>query len=390
MPRSEPLEPDVAAALEAIDATLHGEPVDPDLADLAELSLLLRESAPEADEAFLGRLDRRVAERFQAPDAVKRAARRSRRGRGSRRGLWTAGTVLAGVAALAVGIAVVPHGGSSSSSSSGGTAASGIVHSKASSSGAAASSAGASGSSPGVRLPTPASAPHRQVVQTARLSLRAAPGRVDTVAAQVFDVIGAEQGYVTSSHVSSQARGPGAATFSLRVPTARLQQTLDRLSHLHRARVTSREDSSADVTGQIRDYGSRLDQARALRRSLLHQLAAADTTHEVDHLQAELRRNETTTVSDENAIAHLRGRVSDSSIAVDVSGPPAPVHHDHRSSGGFTIGGAWHDAGHILLVAAGVALIGLAVLVPVALLAAVAAWAWALMLRRRRETALGP
>ena len=50
----------------------------------------------------------------------------------------------------------------------------------------------------------------------------------------------------------------------------------------------------------------------------------------------------------------------------------APV--THSSGGSFTLGRAAHDAGRVLTVGAGVALIALAVLVPVGLVAALAWW----------------
>jgi hypothetical protein len=65
----------------------------------------------------------------------------------------------------------------------------------------------------------------------------------------------------------------------------------------------------------------------------------------------------------------------------------APVRH-HHSSGGFGLGKATHVAGRVLVVAAGVALIALAVLVPLGLVAAVLAWLGLVLRRRRREQAL--
>ena len=59
----------------------------------------------------------------------------------------------------------------------------------------------------------------------------------------------------------------------------------------------------------------------------------------------------------------------------------------HKSSG-FTIGKAAHDAGHVLTVAAGVALIGLAGLLPLALVLALAWWIYAALRRRSRLQAL--
>ena len=54
----------------------------------------------------------------------------------------------------------------------------------------------------------------------------------------------------------------------------------------------------------------------------------------------------------------------------------------------FTLGKAAHDAGRVLTVGAGVALIALAVLVPVGLVAALAWWIGVVVRRRRREHAL--
>ncbi len=60
----------------------------------------------------------------------------------------------------------------------------------------------------------------------------------------------------------------------------------------------------------------------------------------------------------------------------------------HTSSKGFTIGKAAHDAGRVLTVVAGVALITLAVLLPLVLVGGLAAWIATTVRRRRREQAL--
>ena len=62
-----PIDPEVAAALDAIDATLAGEAVDPRHAELAELALLLAAERPEMDAGFTDSLDERVERRFAAP-----------------------------------------------------------------------------------------------------------------------------------------------------------------------------------------------------------------------------------------------------------------------------------------------------------------------------------
>ena len=74
MPRLDdyPFDPEVAAALDAIDATLAGDPVDPKHAELAELALLLVGERPEIDDEFARRLDRRVAARFASAPPTRR------------------------------------------------------------------------------------------------------------------------------------------------------------------------------------------------------------------------------------------------------------------------------------------------------------------------------
>jgi uncharacterized membrane protein (Fun14 family) len=76
--------------------------------------------------------------------------------------------------------------------------------------------------------------------------------------------------------------------------------------------------------------------------------------------------------------------VADSQIAVSIQATAAAT--GHGSS--FTIGRALHDAGRVLVVVAGAALIALAVLVPVGLVAALVAWAGYAVRRRRREQVL--
>jgi hypothetical protein len=240
------------------------------------------------------------------------------------------------------------------------------------------------------RAPAPPLHRGRDITQSARIGLRASPGRIAGVAQEVFDVIGAEHGDVLSSHVSQTAGAPGYATFSLQVPTARLQSTLDRLSRLRHARVLTREDASADITTHVDNTSAALAAARARRRSLLRQLAASAIPAQADRLQREAARALAQIDRDQSELNRLRHQVADSAIAVTVQSLPPVVHHHHHAATGFTFSRALHDAGHILVVAAGVALIALAVLVPLGLVVAVCAWVWSLVVRRRREGALGP
>ena len=68
--------------LAALDDALAGRPVDPDLADLAELAVALRDDRPAPDPAFTRTLDTRVERGFPRPaGARRRRGLRAARGR---------------------------------------------------------------------------------------------------------------------------------------------------------------------------------------------------------------------------------------------------------------------------------------------------------------------
>jgi hypothetical protein len=202
----------------------------------------------------------------------------------------------------------------------------------------------------------------------------------------VFDVVGQEKGYVNTSNVTSGG-GAAGASFQLSVPSANLAATLSDLSQLRGAHVVSRTDNSNDITGQVGGAGEKLAEARALRRSLLKQLAAATTTAETDSLQTRIHDANASIASDLSSLRGLQRQVAYSTISVRIQVSNAPPPLTHHSSG-FTIGGAAHDAGRVLVVVAGVGLIVLAVLLPLGLVLALVAWAGFAVRRRRREHVL--
>jgi hypothetical protein len=410
---TEPTE--VATVLEVIDATLRGEAVAPDYAELAELSLILTAERETPSATFAAELDEREARRFSGALAqTMRVARRSR---------WTwlfAPGLAVGMAAVVVVVVLAGGGGAShtatslqpdlkaaagssnalprpasnlaSSSSSaafsnGRVSASGASGSKSS---ASAAPAGASLGRPQIS-PAPAPAPTpstagRQIVQSAQVALSTPANRVDDVAQQVFNVVATQNGVVESSNVTSTA-AYGNAQFSLSVPSANLSRTLNALSQLHGANVVSRSDATQDITAQVGSAGNRLAEARALRTSLLRQLAAATTTTAVSSLKAQIGDVDASINSDLAALRTLQRKVAYSQITVTINSVSLPVTPASRG-GGFTLSRAAHDAGQVLVVVAGVGLIALAVLIPLGLLVALGVWLSAMFRRRRREQVL--
>jgi uncharacterized membrane protein (Fun14 family) len=386
-----PHDDDARHALTVIDRTLAGEPVAPEDAVLAELSLILAAERPQPRPAFTTALDARVAAGFDAP--ALRGARPRRR--------WWLASGSAAVAALVAAVVIVVSAGTSTpiandlsargpnalsgaSAAATSTASSGAAATRSAASSAAPSpnsgasagsvSAGSAASSgvesvPSVEL-TP---PGRQVIRGAQLSLSTRPRNVETVAQEVFAVMDSEHGVVDSSTVTANNSATGYAVFQLSVPNG--------------ASVLSRTDTSQDVTDQTAADQRRLNDARAQRTALLRQLALATTTAAIDSLNAQLHDADATIARDLSAVQALGRQVSSSQISLTINASMLPVAH-RGSTGGFTLGRATHDAGRVLVVAAGVALIALAVLAPLGLLVALALWLGLLVRRHRREQAL--
>ncbi|MGI8507231.1 MAG: DUF4349 domain-containing protein [Solirubrobacteraceae bacterium] len=432
-------DPDPApeTSLAVIDATLAGEAVEPEHAELAELTLILAGQRPEPSASFAAGLDERVARRFAAPASGP--------GRRSRRRWLYAPSAAFGVAAAVALVLVLSAGGprrpiaedlssapglaartsagstasvphppatgalpqgalpkqpqSGLSSGQGADAARHAPGTTSSGPRAASSGASATSSTPSATSSTPsatsltpdsgapASADGRKVIQSAQLALSTRPSQVDGVARQVFEVVGAQNGFVQSSDVTANNSVSGSAQFQLSVPSANLAQTMSALSRLRGAAVVSRTDSTQDVTGQLGGAGRRLADARALRTALLRRLAAATTTTAIDSLKIQIRDAEASISSDLATLRSLQHHVDFTQISLTINASMAPG-HPVSSGGSFTIGRAAHDAGRVLVVAAGVALIALAVLVPLGMVAAMVAWVAHAIRRRRREQAL--
>jgi hypothetical protein len=224
------------------------------------------------------------------------------------------------------------------------------------------------------------------VIQGAQLSLSTQPRHVDEVAQEVFTVVGQQKGIVNSSRVTASGGPGGYAEFQLSIPSSNLAQTMAALSSLQFAQVTSRTDTTQDVTNQFRVDQRHLADDQALRTALLKQLASAVTQAQIDSLKARIHDAEAAISSDEAAVRSVNRAVGYSQVYVGINGGAAPVPVKH--GGGFTIGKAAHTAGHVLTVAAGVALIVLAALLPIALVVALLWWVGRALRRRSRLQAL--
>jgi hypothetical protein len=223
---------------------------------------------------------------------------------------------------------------------------------------------------------------HRDVERSARIVLGDDASHVRGDAAKVFEAVQAYDGIVLRSSIRDGSGGEAGATFDLLIPTGRLADAMAAFSEI--AEVRSRGESTADVTAPIVGLGERLQDARAKVESLLTQLSGAETEAERQVAEAKLRSARRHVTALRARLASLQRRTHLSEVTLRIATGGGAGH-----SGGWGIGTAFHDAGRILAIAAGVTLVGLAVLVPLALLFLLAGLAQRSWARRSRERALG-
>ena len=276
--------------------------------------------------------------------------------------------------------------GGSDHSESAGVAARQIAPAESQSSGAGSTGSGAAtadSAAPAVKAPpAPQGNGGRHVERSTRLELSTTD--VQETADGIVRATQAAGGYVQLSQVHT-GDSNGGATFVLRVPTAKLDDALASLSKL--GHVRAMEQSTTDITGAYDGAQSRLADARAERRGLLRALANATSDQEIASIKARIADNRRELNRLQSEFDAVRRRATYATIQVDVVGrsrkeAPGPA-------GSWDPGDAAHDALRVLEVGAGVALIALAVLVPLGILGTatgLAAGAWR---RRRREAALG-
>ncbi|MDX6583720.1 MAG: hypothetical protein QOI10_2904 [Solirubrobacterales bacterium] len=222
----------------------------------------------------------------------------------------------------------------------------------------------------------------RIVDATARITLGAGADEVQDVADQVVAVTDRYHGVVLDSQVTSDQAG-ARASFQLEIPYARLDAALGDLSGL--ADVISRTEGGHDITARAvrarKDLAHSLDQIRQARIELIR----ADTREQKLVIKSQIASLEATADAQRTQLNGVKRQGRFASVSVDVTsnGPAA------ADDGNWGLDDAVRDAGDVLETIGGIALVSLAILLPLSLIAALMAFAVSRGRRRSREKALG-
>jgi hypothetical protein len=138
-----------------------------------------------------------------------------------------------------------------------------------------------------------------------------------------------------------------------------------------------------DITRPFIDAKDRMDSLRAERKSLLAQIRVADTEAELDALKLRLATVERELAQANATFRNIQRRAALSNVTVQITSEGARGDEDD-----WSLGDALDDAGRVLTVAAGIVLISAAVLLPLALIAAIAYFVLSATRNRSRERAL--
>jgi hypothetical protein len=329
-----------------------------------ELAIALAAEAPRPRPEFAARLEKRVAAGFPRKRLLPKLPP-----------VALLGSAAAIVVAVIVAVSLIGNGTSAPAVKKSFEAS----PSAATSADARASSGTALQAAPSVKAPAPIRETPRHVERSASLTLAATRGRLESVGNEIVAVVDRHRGYVLHSSVTSGSGGGGS--FDLRVPVGQLQATIADLSKL--ADVRSRSQNLNDVTSTYNATEDRLATQRALRQSLLKQLAAATSDSQANAIRARLRLVTADIRSLSAKFDNLRQHTSYGTIEVSLVPKRAePV----ATEGG--LGGDFHDALRSLRDSFGIALRVLGVAIPIGLVAGLGWLGWAWLQRRRREAAL--
>ena len=227
----------------------------------------------------------------------------------------------------------------------------------------------------------------RDVERASQIVIGTKPGDVGEASSKVFETVHTYDGIVLNSSTQNGSGTEAEANFELLIPSGKVGDAMAAFSRI--GEVVNRHETTTDITAPTVGASERLQDSQARIEGLLAQLSEATTEPEREVVEAALAAERRHAANLKSKLSNLHRRANLSHVSVRIvsgNGAVSPSDSDEDESWG--IGTALDDAGHLLSVAAGVTIIGLAVLSPLLLLALLVWLAGRTWTRRARERAL--
>jgi hypothetical protein len=235
---------------------------------------------------------------------------------------------------------------------------------------------------------SPESAPtdERAVKASAALTLSTTPDRVQGITNRAITIVDQLDGYVQSSEIDQPDKTRAIANLSLRIPSKDLDTGLARISKL--ANVQSRTQQTEDLTDQREALEAAVRDARADREGLRNRLEKATTDKERSRLRALVDQASRRVTRRTRQVNELGREVAYATVDLEIRGTKPSGATPADPGDRWTPGDAAGDAVRVLEVIAGVLVIVLAIILPIAAIGVLAWIVVRISTRRRRERAL--
>lgn len=226
---------------------------------------------------------------------------------------------------------------------------------------------------------------NRKQDRNARLELRTSPREVREVSDRAISLIEDIGGVVLNSSLKEGEKG-ATAQLQLRVPSAELDATLDRLTDL--ATVASLQETADDITAPFVSTKDKLADARAERQALLKALGNASDADEADKLRRQAKKARQRISRRQAQFQRVAQRARNSQISLEIGGRKADQASDEGSGSRWSLGNLIDDAATVLRATLGILLVIAAALIPLGLIALPARLLYTRHRKHQRENAL--
>ena len=217
-----------------------------------------------------------------------------------------------------------------------------------------------------------------RVIKNATLNVSVKKGGLGDGYQRAVDAAAAVGGWVQASET-----GTDQATLTLKVPSDKLEGVTAVIRGL--GKVTSVSESGEDVTAEFIDLDARIGHWRAQEAVFVGLMAKAKTIPETIQIQQQLSTIQEQIEQLEGRRKYLDGQTSFSTVKLTLleEGAVAKPEPAPGAGTGSTLARAWKRAAGAALAVLGGTLVVLGVLLPLAAVVGIPAWALAALLRRR-------